>query len=135
MERGLLEKLKTLAEEVRVVYVATSDREGVPHIAAAEGMAFGNDDRILFRAWFCIKTVENLEKNPRLSLAIIHPGTREGYQVLGRVERIERGAMLDGYRPGEEKKWASYPQAEHQLSISIEMVSRLTSGPHSDEFL
>jgi len=79
--------------------------------------------------------VENLEKNPRLSLAIIHPGTTEGYQVLGRVERIDRGAMLDGYRPGEEKKWASYPQAEHQLSISIERVSRLTSGPHSDEFL
>jgi uncharacterized protein len=135
MKRGMLEQVKKLVQEVGVVYVATSDREGVPHIAAAEGMTFAKEDRILFRAWFCLKTLENLEKNPKLSLAILHTGTREGYQILGEIERMERGAILDGYRPGEEKKWAGYPQAEHQLSIRIEKVSSLSSGPHSDEFI
>ena len=135
MKKAALEKVRKLVQEVRVVYVATSDGEGVPHIAAAEGMTFVKEDQILFKAWFCLKTVENLGQNPRLSLAILHPETRQGYQVLGKIERIEEGAILDGYRPGEEKKWASYPQAEHQLSIRIEKVSSLTSGPHSDEFI
>lgn len=135
MKRGMLKKVKRLVQEVKVVYVATSDKEGVPHLAAAEGMTFPKEGQIVFRAWFCLKTVENLVTNPKLSLAILHPVTGEGYQILGEIERVEKGAFLDGFRPEEEKKWAGYPQAEHQLSIRIEKVSSLTSGPHSDEFI
>ncbi len=135
MKKAMLEKVRKLVQEVRVVYVATSDKEGIPHIAAAEGMSFAKEDRIVFKAWFCLKTVENLGQNPRLSLAILHPETGQGYQILGEIERIERGAVLDGYRPGEETKWAGYPQAEHQLLIRVEKVSSLTSGPHSDQFI
>jgi len=135
MKKGMLEKVRKLVQEVAVVYVATSDKEGVPHIAAAEGMTFIREDRILFKAWFCLKTVANLGENPKLSLAILHPGTKEGYQILGEVDRIEKGAILDGFRLEEEKKWSGYPQAEHQLSIRIEKVSSLTSGPHTDQFI
>ncbi len=135
MKKAMLEKVKKLVQDVKVVYVATSDREGIPHIAAAEGMSFVKEDRILFKAWFCLKTVENLGQNPKLSLAILHPETGQGYQILGEIERIEKGAILDGYRPEEEAKWVGYPQAEHQLSIRIERVSSLTSGPHSDQFI
>lgn len=135
MKKAMLEKVRKLVQEVGVVYVATSDREGVPHIAAAEGMSFAKEDRIVFKAWFCLKTVENLGQNPRLSLAILHPETGQGYQILGEIERIEQGAVLDGYRPGEDTKWRGYPQAEHQLFIRIEKVSSLNPGPHSDEFM
>ena len=135
MKKAMLEKARKLIQEVGVVYVATSDREGVPHIAVAEGMTFTKEDRILFKAWFCLKTVANLGENPKLSLAVLHPRTREGYQILGEVEQIEKGAILDGFRLEEEKKWSGYPQAEHQLSIRIEKVSLLTSGPHTDQFV
>ena len=103
MKRGMLEKIRKLVQEVGLVYVATSDREGVPHIAAAERMTLVKEDQIFFKAWFCLKTVENLENNPKLSLAILDPGTKEGYQILGALERLEEGAILDGYRPGEKK--------------------------------
>ncbi len=135
MERGTIEKLKRFVQAVEVVYVATADREGFPHIAAAEGMTFMKESQILFRAWFCLKTLENLENNPKVSLAVLNPRTKEGYQILGKVERMEEGAILDGYGPGEEKRRADYPQAEHRLLIHIEKVSSLTSGPHSDEFI
>lgn len=135
MERETLEKVKKLIQEVGIVYVATADREGIPHIAAAEGMTFTDEGQVIFKAWFCLKTVENLGKNPELSLAVLNPKTKEGYQILGEIERIDRGAILDGYGSEEEKKWAGYPQVEHQLSVRIQKVSSLTSGPHSDEFI
>jgi general stress protein 26 len=135
MDSEILEKVKQLVKKVGTVYIATADGKGTPHIAASEGMTFTNEGQVLFKAWFCLKTVENLEKNRKLSLAILSPKTREGYQILGEIERIDRGAILDGYGPGNEKKWAGFPQAEHQLLIQVLKVSALTSGPHSDEFI
>ena len=135
MEKRLLDEVKNLVQEVRIVYVATASREGIPHIAASEGMTFVDGDQVVFRAWFCIKTVGNLQENPRLSLAVLNPETREGYQLFGELERIEKGAILDGFAVEKVREWAGYPQAEHQLYIRIKAISQLTSGAHSDEIM
>jgi hypothetical protein len=135
MKREILERFKKLVKKVRTVYIATADRTGTPHIAASEGLTFTEEGHILFKAWFCLKTVANLEKNRKLSLAVLDPKTQEGYQILGEIKRIEAGAMLDGYGPEREKDWAGYPQAEHQLLIHAKKISSLTSGPHSDEWI
>jgi general stress protein 26 len=99
MEPGIFGRVKKFAQKVKVVYVATANKKGIPHLAASEGMTFVDQDRIFFRAWFCLRTVENLLENPRLSLGILDPKTQEGYQLLGEMERIEKGAILDGYAP------------------------------------
>jgi general stress protein 26 len=116
----MLEKVKRLVQEVKVVYVATSDKEGVPHLAAAEGMTFAKEDQIVFKAWFCLKTVENLGKNPKLSLAILHPVTREGYQILGEIEQIEKGGILDGFRPKRRRNGQGIPR----LSTGFRFASK-----------
>jgi general stress protein 26 len=134
MEREILDKVKEIVRKAKVVYVATANRAGMPHIAASEGMDF-IEDQIVFRAWFCLKTVENLRENPKLSLAVLSPKTKEGYQLFGEVEKIEKGAILDGYTPEREKGWAGFPQAEHRIYVRIKAVSHLTSRSHSDEFL
>jgi uncharacterized protein len=133
MERKIPGRIKKLAEKVKMAYVATSSKEGIPHLAASEGMTFLEQDRIFFRAWFCIRTIENLQENPKLALAILDPDTGEGYQLLSEMERIDRMATLDGYSPETAKKWAGLPQDEHQLRIRVKEVLHLTSGPHSDE--
>ena len=135
MEREILEKVKELVRKSEIVYLATADEEGTPHIAASEGMTFTEEGKIRFKAWFCLKTVENLAKNRKLSLAILNPKTQEGYQILGEIERIDQGAILNGYRSDKEGKWTGYPQAEHQLLIRLQKIASLTSGPHSDEFV
>jgi len=135
LERETLKKVKELVQKLGIVYLATADREGTPHIAASEGVTFTEEGKILFKAWFCLKTVENLAMNRKLSLAILNPKTQEGYQILGEIERIDRGAILDGYGSGREEKGAGYPQAEHQLLIRVQKLASLTSGPHSDEFV
>ena len=133
MNRGMLQKVKELVEKVGTVYIATADRKGTPHIAASEGMAFTKEGHIVFKAWFCLKTVANLGENRKLSLAVLNPKTQEGYQILGEIKRIDRGAVMDGYGSDREKSWEGYPQVEHQLLIHAKKVSSLTSGPHSDE--
>ena len=54
-------------------------------------MAFTDGDQVVFRAWFCLKTVENLYEHPRISLGVLDPVTGKGYQLMGRMERVEGG--------------------------------------------
>ncbi len=135
LEKSLMDRVQELVETVNLVYVATASKEGLPHIAASDGMTFINGTTIFFRAWFCRKTVENLFENPKLSVVVFDPATREGYQLLGKLERIEEGAVLNGFSPAKEKEWAAYPQSEYQLSIQVDAISHLTSGPHSDDLI
>jgi general stress protein 26 len=135
MEKEILEKVKKLLQKVKLIYVATSNKEGIPHIAVEEGMIFLDNDRVLFRAWFCFKTLDNLRENPSISLAVLAPKARQGYQLFGEMEKIEEGAILNGFAPVKEKVWTGYPQAEHRLLIRIQRISPLASGPHADEFL
>jgi len=135
MNNEMLEKVKRLVDKVGTVYIATADRKGTPHIAASKGMTFTQEGHILFKAWFCLKTVANLGENRKLSLAILNPKTQEGYQILGEIKRIDTTAILDGYGSEREKDWAGYPQTEHQLLIQAKKISSLTSGPHSDELV
>jgi predicted pyridoxine 5'-phosphate oxidase superfamily flavin-nucleotide-binding protein len=135
MDSETLREVKALARKAKRVYVATTDQEGTPHIAAAEGFSFIDEDRILFSAWFCLETVKNLEENPKIALAFLDPRKNKGYQLWGEMERIERGAILNGFSPEIDEKWKGYPQAEHQLYIRLVKVSPFSSGPHSDEFL
>lgn len=135
MEPAVLERIKKLLQKVKIVYVSTANKKGVPHIAVEEGMVFLNKDQVFFRAWFCFKTLDNLRENPAISLAFLDPKTKQGYQLSGKMEKIEKGAILNGFAPAKEKGWADYPQAEHQLLIRIQEISLLAAGPHSDEFL
>jgi uncharacterized protein len=134
-DRSTFDRMKEFAGRIKLVYVATSNRDGLPHIAVSEGMIFVNDSHLFFKAWFCRKTIENLAENPKLSVVAFDAGSREGYQLLGQLERMEQGAVLNGFSPEMEKQWATYPQSEHQLLIRIDAVSLLTSGPHSDDLL
>ncbi len=54
MEREILEKVKRLVRKLGIVFLATTDRKGTPHIAASEGMTFTEDGKALFKAWFCL---------------------------------------------------------------------------------
>ena len=135
MEQEISEKVKRLLRKVKMVYVSTANKDGTPHIAVEEGMIILNNDRVLFRAWFCFRTLENLRENPAISLALFDPETKQGYQLLGEMETMETGAILNGFVPGREGGWEGYPQAEHQLLLHIQKISSLALGPHSDEFL
>lgn len=130
---GIPNILKDFLHGDSIVYVATSDEKGLPHIAAAEGISLDDDGRVCFSSWFCVKTMENLQSNPRLSIVVMDPRGRLGFQLIGRVEEIEQAEVMDGYSPADEKKWERYPQTRYRLVADIEQVLEMSTGSHSDE--
>ena len=126
------ETLKDFLNDDNIVYLATADEEGLPHIAAAEGIRVEDEGRVCFSAWFCVKTMENLRVNPRLSVAVMDPVNKLGYQLIGKVEKIDQAEVMDGYSAAAEERWEHHPQTRYKLTADIEQVLEMSAGAHSD---
>ncbi|MFW6163677.1 MAG: pyridoxamine 5'-phosphate oxidase family protein [Planctomycetota bacterium] len=130
-DRDTLAAAVEMAEGLPHVLVATADEAGLPHVAAAQEIALAQDGTLAVGGWFCPGTVANVEHNPRVAVVIWNPETDQGHQLLGRVERSEQVAMLDGYAP-EQEAGPPPPQAERRLVIRVETALRFSHAPHSD---
>jgi len=130
MKRKTLEQAVDLAKKLRHVFVATSDNNGLPHMAAAGKLTLGPEDRVVVAAWFCPTTVSNLHRNRQVALVIWDPGRDTGYQLLGETEELEDIAMMNGYTPGESP--SPLPQVERQLLVRVDKIIDFKHAPHSD---
>lgn len=131
MNRKVLEEAVALAQKLKQIFVATADRSGLPHVAAAGKLTLSSPDRVAVAAWFCPSTVSNLEGNRRVSLVVWDPQGDIGYQLLGKVEKVEELAMMDGYAPDRDFK-AHLPQVERQLLVRVKKIIGFKHAPHSD---
>lgn len=131
MNTEIFDNAIRLAQKVDHVYIATAGGGGMPHITAAALLEKAPDDHVIIREWFCPGTVANLKENKSIAIAVWDFHCDVGYQLLGRVERIDDMAILDGYAPGIETRH-KYPQSEKQLLIKVDKILDFTLAPHCD---
>ena len=126
-----IERAVALAKRLQHAFVATANRDGTPHIAAAANLSLTDDNSLSVSSWFCPATVSNLQENRKVSVVVWNPEADEGVQVVGTVERIEEISILDGYAP-EIETTAPSPQVERRLIVDVEKVIAFSHAPHSD---
>lgn len=124
------DKMKKFVEDVNYAYVASADHRSRPHLAAGTGLKVPDPDHLVFEAWFCRKTLENVAEVPRLAVVILDRQTGAGYQFLCRVERTNQVAILNGYAPDLEEP--GLPQVETRMVALVEEVLEFSHGPHTD---
>lgn len=111
------------------VVLATAGHAGHPHLATADRVARGRDGRIEVSGWLCPTTIRNLERNPRLALALRAGG--EGVQIEGEAEGITEGAVLDGY-VGDAAKRPAPSQVRWTLRVRPRRSFRFAGRFHTD---
>lgn len=126
-----LNKVVALAQSLRHIFIATADTDGLPHIAAAGGIAINPGGLLAVTSWFCPATVINLKKNKRISLVVWDAKSDTGFQLLGNLQDMQEVGILDGYDPEIESK-APIPQVHRQLLVRVEKIIEFKHAPHSD---
>lgn len=124
------DKMKRFIEEVNYAYVASADGRSRPHLAAGTGIRVLDPYHIVFEAWFCHKTLENVAEVPRLAVVVADPATGAGYQLIGRVEKTDQVGILNGFAPEIEEP--GLPQVETRILVQVEEVLEFSHGPHTD---
>lgn len=132
MDRAMLAALVTLANRVGFLFIASADRQGVPHMASARRAELLPGERFAITEWFCPGTVANLRENPRLSVVAWESEGDVGYQVIGEAEELHDVAMLDGFTAGMDEDHP-LPQVEWRLVVKAVAVLEFRQQPHSDE--
>lgn len=123
------DKMKGFLEATGRAFVASADADGQPHLAVGQELKVPDEDHVVFEAWFCPKTLENVADNPLVAVVVLESSSGIGYQLAGRVEETAEVGILDGFVP-EEK--SGMPQVESRLIIRILSLMEFSQGAHND---
>lgn len=127
------ENIKLFIEKSEYAIVASADKNGCPHLAAGRELRVPDPCHLVFEAWFCFTTLQNLAENPLVAVVVADPATGSGFQFIGRKERSEDAAILDGYVPGLET--SGMPQVLSRLYLLVESIMAFSAGAHTDQQL
>jgi hypothetical protein len=72
MKAEELEKVIRFAKDLGYVLIATADRQGTPHMAAAGKLEYVGEQNVVVKEWFCPGTVANLDVNKSISIVAWH---------------------------------------------------------------
>ena len=126
----LTEEISRFIESIEHAFVASADESGRPHLAVGRDLHVVNGSHLVFEAWFCHKTMENVAKNPYVSVTVAASAAGNGYQFSGVVEKTAETAILDGYAPLEEP---GMPQVQYRLVVKVDEIMEFSSGVHTDQ--
>ncbi len=125
----LTQEMKEFIEKGRdpiTVFVGTS-RDGMANIAAKGSFIHIVDDETLAYAdVYSKKTLENVKRNPQVTIAVINARTFKGYQFKGRGEVVQSGPLVE-----EAKK--QNPQSQTVTRVKVQEVYLMDYGPKAGE--
>jgi hypothetical protein len=123
------ERIKKLIETTPLIFIASADQAGLPHMAIGEQVIVSSD-MLIFENWFCPETLQNISDNSKVAIVAVLPETGKGYQLIGSVISTDDSAFLTGYDPS-----IYMPGTPHFLTrfaVRVDKILEFTSGIHSD---
>jgi len=132
MNTEMLKKIVGLANQKGFVFIATANKNGLPHITAAGKLGLADEGRLSVKEWFCPGTIENLNENPQLAIVVWDSLKDTGFQLLGASEGIEDIAYLNGYVSELDIK-GPVPEVEREITIKVNTILEFKQAPHSDK--
>ncbi|HEA67706.1 MAG TPA: pyridoxamine 5'-phosphate oxidase family protein [Desulfobacterales bacterium] len=126
-----IHKAIQLSRQIKYVLIATSNRRGLPHVAAAGSLQKAPGDRISVAEWFCPGTVANLQVNRQIAIIVWDRASDTGYQLLGKVEKVEETAVMNGFSPQDEGP-SHLPQVQRNLIVQVKEMLAFSRRPHND---
>jgi uncharacterized protein len=126
----ITDEITRFIEGISLALVASADVSGNPHLALANCIKILDGQHLMLENWYCQTTMRNLDRNPRIAVAVMAQDSKTGYQFIGNVVHGYDVAMLGGYVPK-----AEHPgelQALTRLVLRVEEILAFCSGVHTD---
>lgn len=113
----LTEDMKALVASQQS-FIATASPDGEPNIAPKGSTHVLDDEHIVFYELTGGRTWENLQKNPRVAIAVVDRDKRQGYRFVGVAELITEGELYEGAQKlAEMLKMSVPPRATVKLRV------------------
>jgi len=122
----LTEEMKALIANQQA-FIATASPDGAPNIATKGSTRVLDDEHIVFFELTGGRTWENLQKNPKIAIAVVDRSKMQGYRFVGTVEIITEGELYAAAQKlAETLKIPMPPKAA--VKVKIEEIYNLGRG-------
>jgi hypothetical protein len=120
---------KCAASAGGAVWVASCDRNGLPHLAVSSKLEMPDDTTALLSGFCCVHTIDNVRANPRISLGAWDVDSDEGWQLVGQVTNI---AVAEAPAAAPTHVGSDAGGVHYTITVAIAEALHLTPGRHSD---
>ncbi len=108
-------------------FVATASPEGIPNIGSKGSTHVLDDEHIAFYELAGGRTWENLQKNPKVAIAVADRNKMQGYRFVGKAELVTEGELYEGAKKLVELlKMPAPPKAA--VKVKVEEIYDLGRG-------
>jgi hypothetical protein len=131
--------MATIPQEVRdflpgkLAWVATAAADGTPNATPKGSLRLLDEQHLLFADLFSLKTRQNLQQNPKVSVTVIDPSTNAGFQIKGTAELVESGPLYDQVAQELRQRSAALPLPKYVVKISVEAIYDQSAGPNAGQ--
>ena len=105
-------------------FVATASPDGVPNIGPKASTHVLDDEHIVFYELLGGRTWENLQRNPKVAIAVADRSTLQGYRFVGTAEFITEGELYEGAKKLAEMLKSSTPP-KAAVKVKVEEIYNL----------
>jgi len=124
------EAMRQFIESTPLVYVASADAEGYPHVAAGNHLTVRNGSLLVFENLFCPVTLHNITRNTHVAVVVAMPGWESGYQLIGRVIKPHDDAAPTGHSADPIPPETA--PALTRFMVRVEKIMEFSTGIHFD---
>ena len=110
--------------EPKMIFIGTCDKSGNPNVCVkGTFVKLLDDENLVYADIYSVKTLKNVQDNPRAAVAAINAKTYKGYQFKGTAEVIKAGPLFD------EAKNLYSPNLLAVTKLKIEEIFLMDYGP------
>jgi len=117
---------------LRVIPLATADKNGVPNVAPMGAKTRADPETILVMDNVMQKTVANIRENPKAAIYVWGEGVAGCFQVHGDVTYVNEGAQFEAFRKETLERMPHVP-AKGMLVIKITDVYTCAPGAEAGD--
>ncbi|MDR1085384.1 MAG: pyridoxamine 5'-phosphate oxidase family protein [Deltaproteobacteria bacterium] len=117
----------------KVGWVATVGPQGVPNLAPKGTVEVLDGETIVFADFFSLKTRSNLEKNPKVAVAVIEASPPSGFQFKGQAELVSSGDLYDAVAAKIKAAVPQLPFPKCVVKIKVTEIYSLSPGPQAGQ--
>ncbi|MDY6907414.1 MAG: pyridoxamine 5'-phosphate oxidase family protein [Chloroflexota bacterium] len=122
----LTEEMKALIG-TQQCFVATASPDGMPNIGPKRSTHVLDDEHLAFFELTGGRTWENLQRNPRVAVAVVDRDKMQGYRFNGKAEMLTEGELFEGAKKlAEMMKMPVPPKAA--VKVKVDEIFNLGAG-------
>ena len=127
------EEIQKFLKEGRLAYVATVGPNNEPHVVPKGSVDLLDETHLIYAELHEGYTFRNLQRSPKISVAVVNPFAYKGYEFIGTAEIISKGPEFEKIADRVATQFSNYSKAKHAVKVTVKYIVDLSMSKEQNK--